>query len=204
MVKDANEILSSDRIFKPRGRDTFAEFSNIFRYKLLHEKGGVWVDSDIVCLKSFDFKAEHVIASQFKPKSSFGCRRRQATNCVLKAPKGSKLMEYCYQMANNKSPEQLKWGDTGPNLVHYLVNKFNYRKSVVNPNVFCPVNFWDWQILPGSTSLGEKGIKLKQIKYELKKLWHPPLTLSISGMRCGAEAMPIKMRSIPKIVFMSN
>ncbi len=53
VVLDANEILPSSRIFKYAAHNTYAGFANFFRYKLLSEKGGWWVDADTVCLKPF-------------------------------------------------------------------------------------------------------------------------------------------------------
>ena len=53
VIKDANEIVPSDMIFKYKEHNSYAGFSNIFRYKLLFDKGGYWVDTDNVCLKPF-------------------------------------------------------------------------------------------------------------------------------------------------------
>ena len=43
---------------------TNSGFSNFFRYKLLLERGGWWVDADMVCLRPFAFDKEHVFASE--------------------------------------------------------------------------------------------------------------------------------------------
>lgn len=36
----------------------------MFRYKLILERGGWWVDLDTVCLRPFDLDLEHVFASE--------------------------------------------------------------------------------------------------------------------------------------------
>ena len=58
-LKDANELIPESESFEMlnsvdgvRGR--FTTFSNIFRYKLIHEKGGMWVDLDSICVKPVD------------------------------------------------------------------------------------------------------------------------------------------------------
>ncbi len=51
-LRDANAILPRSRIFRYAEHDTVSGFSNFFRYKLLLERGGWWVDTDVVCLTS--------------------------------------------------------------------------------------------------------------------------------------------------------
>ena len=43
---------------------SLAAFSNLFRYKLLLERGGWWVDTDVICLRPFRVRDELVIASE--------------------------------------------------------------------------------------------------------------------------------------------
>src|ERR1043166_1162658 len=42
LIKDANAILPSSRIFQYKDRPSYAGFSNHFRYKLLCAHGGWW------------------------------------------------------------------------------------------------------------------------------------------------------------------
>ena len=64
VIKDGNEILSASRIFQYKQQASYSGFSNFFRYKLLLERGGWWVDTDTVCLKPFDFSEEYVFSSE--------------------------------------------------------------------------------------------------------------------------------------------
>ena len=52
-IKSGNKIMPKKDIFKMQ--DTFLPFSDIFRYKLLYEKGNYWVDLDMICLKKIRF-----------------------------------------------------------------------------------------------------------------------------------------------------
>ena len=54
VLKDANEIFSASLIFQYKEHKTYAAFSNVFRYKLLLERGGVWADTDVISLRPFD------------------------------------------------------------------------------------------------------------------------------------------------------
>lgn len=49
--KDANQIIKKDFIYKYS--DSYASFSDLFRYKLLYMYGGIWVDLDLFCRKPF-------------------------------------------------------------------------------------------------------------------------------------------------------
>ena len=64
LVKDATEILRASSIFQYKQCPSYAGFSNFFRYKLLLERGGWWVDTDTVCLKPFDFPEQYVFSSE--------------------------------------------------------------------------------------------------------------------------------------------
>jgi hypothetical protein len=51
-IADAAEILPEDRVFfykRGAGAGSVAAFANLFRYKLLFERGGWRVDTDVVC-----------------------------------------------------------------------------------------------------------------------------------------------------------
>lgn len=111
------------------------------------EHGGYWIYTDIVCLKRFDFKKNYIIASEninHHKKFSGNKQYVKITNCVMKAPPGSEIMELCYETANNRNPLALKWGETGPDLVHKVYINYKMTNYVANPNVFCPINWWEW------------------------------------------------------------
>jgi hypothetical protein len=60
VVMDANTIIPASRIFTYREHQTYAGFANFFRYKLLLERGGWFVDADMVCLRPFGFDDDYV------------------------------------------------------------------------------------------------------------------------------------------------
>ena len=49
-ILDASRILPASRIFRYKESGSLAGFSNFFRYRMLLETGGWWVDMDTVCL----------------------------------------------------------------------------------------------------------------------------------------------------------
>lgn len=197
-LKDANNILHSDKIFKYKDFDSYAGFSNIFRYKLLLEKGNYWVDTDIICLKPFLDNTEYVFASQKMPNISFKHKgkssilyrsqnlvtevkkfvknpfyfkeKKTATTCIIKAPSASAIMEYCYNKSANKDPQKLYWGQTGPQLLTKAINKFDMWDYVAEPGIFCPIDHWNWkQII--SESFDEDVLTNSQAVHLWNEFW---------------------------------
>jgi len=138
IVKDANEILPSSSIFQYKHRQTYAGFANFFRYKLLLERGSWWVDTDVICLKPFDFPEEHVFATEV----SGG--RGVVTSGIIKAPVGSDAMGHAWEVCRGKNPRELRWGETGPQLVAEVVRKFSLESYKKPHQTFCPISYLDW------------------------------------------------------------
>src|SRR5436853_5289615 len=106
--KTAYEILPSSMIFLYKDYASYSGFSNFYRYKLLLDKGGWWADTDLICLKPFDFQEEHVFASEIINDEVL------ITSGVIKAPAGSRAMRYAWQVCQTKNPQQPVGVGTGP------------------------------------------------------------------------------------------
>ncbi len=147
-VLDANEILPSSRIFMYREVPSYAGFANFFRYKLLLEKGGWFVDADTICLKPFEFDDLFVFSSQGEGAD------RLVNVAAIKAPGGSLAMEIAWDACKNTDVGPVRWGQTGPLLITRAVEQCGLQRHVQAPEVFCPVNYPDWeQVLDPSCSL---------------------------------------------------
>ncbi len=153
VIKDGDEILPSRSIFQYQQYPTYAGFANFFRYKLLLERGGWWVDMDVICLKPFDFPEEYVLASEIDKG------REVVTSGILKAPAGSAAMAYAWEVCRSKEPERLVWGETGPKLMGEAVRKFSLGQYTMPHEVFCPLGYWEWHkaLEPGTETVLERG-----------------------------------------------
>lgn len=134
LLKDANEILPANRIFRYPNGGSYAGFSNHFRYQLLRARGNWWVDLDLVCLRPFDFQAPIVISSE---RGADGCRFVNVG--ALKFPAGNPALEAACKICAGKDPESLVFGETGPELMEWLVSRYSLEEAVQAPEVFCPV-----------------------------------------------------------------
>src|SRR6266850_1743041 len=132
VIRDANEILPSSSVFQYQHSPSYAGFANFFRYKLLLERGGWWADTDVICLKPFDFPGAHVFASELVDGTEV------LASAILKAPVNSEAMAYAWAVCQTKQPENLVWGETGPRLVAAAVEKFSPAKFQQLAEVFFP------------------------------------------------------------------
>lgn len=142
-IKDANEILPENKIFAYRntfGCETgsFAPFSDLFRYKLLFERGGWWVDTDVVCLKAFDFEGDFIAAYQDS---------KYITNTVIRSKINHKLARVLFNEASKHGPDAY-WGCTGPALLTRIIRRYRmafwYNIRILQPEVFYPIHYSQW------------------------------------------------------------
>jgi len=138
VIRDANEILPSSSVFQYQHSPSYAGFANFFRYKLILERGGWWADTDIICLKPFDFSEPYVFASEISQGLEV------VTSGVFKGPAQSEVMAYAWGVCQTKDPKQLVWGETGPKLMGEAVRRYALAKYKKPSHVFCPLGFFDW------------------------------------------------------------
>ncbi len=179
-LRAAAEILPASEIFFYRhgaGRGSAAAFSNLFRYKLLLERGGWWADTDVVCLRQFDFAEPIVIASERIPKGI------QATNAVFKLPPGHAVARLCYEAASREDRAKLTWGKIGPLLLDRVVRENELQQFVKPPDIFCPLDHWKWKSLLSENS--KSLVELVTDESRAIHLWHE------NWRRAGLELNPV-------------
>ena len=168
ILKDANEIILEKDIFtyeKGPGKGSYAAFANLFRYKLLVERGGWWSDMDFICLSPLPEPSKMFIAAEWKQKSSlwsgalrtrltkleFGgldipflkniLNKRKPSNNLLFCRPGEKLMKRAYELAVASRNDELEWGQTGPDLMNRLLDQEGYSATTIigDPRIFQPI-----------------------------------------------------------------
>lgn len=141
---DANQIVPSSRIFFYSRHNSCSGFANMFRYKVLLERGGWWVDMDTVCLKTFSFSDAYVFSSE----STAAGPNKKAGICpntgIIRTPPGSDLMRYCWDYCDRADSSTLKWGQTGPQLFARALELYSLGHFVQQPSVFCPIPYYEW------------------------------------------------------------
>lgn len=167
VLRDGAEILPPQMVFTYRtgfGQGSFSAFSNVFRYKLLLDRGGWWVDADVVCLRPFDFPQE----------SLFGTERTGASGddvvvstSVLKQSPGSPLMAWAWAQCETMDPFTLQWGDIGPRLLQRGIDAMGWREHLLPERTFSPVPHWECQSFVDGRGLTPFGPETSGVH-----LWH--------------------------------
>lgn len=133
--RDAREIMTKEKLFaleSGQHKGSYAIFSDIFRWELLKQKGGIWIDTDVMCI-SEDWPQSDIF---------FGYQDTQIiNNAVMKFPAGHPLVAEAAEIAHTLGGH-CAWGETGPLLLTTLVNKYNLHKYTLPEDVFYPAQFW--------------------------------------------------------------
>jgi hypothetical protein len=117
-VCDAAELIPQDEVFVYQaegfGKGSPSAFSNYFRYKLLAEKGGWWIDTDVVCLGDRIRIDDEFFARQDADFIAPGTMYFEPRHPVM-----LQCLEQTMKLGRN-----VKWGDTGPRLfTHTLAER---------------------------------------------------------------------------------
>ncbi len=134
-IKDANQIIPESKIYTYRN-GSYSAFSNLFRFTLLYKKGGYWVDTDIVCLNTYNFDSRIVIVSE--PTENY--LDQLPTSCLIKLPKGSDIAKEGINIQESHKKlilnGSLTWS-SGPKTINELINKFSLHEYILPWNTIC-------------------------------------------------------------------
>jgi hypothetical protein len=131
-VRDAAELFRPAEFFvyeEGFGAGSPAAFANMFRYKLLFEKGGWWTDTDVVCLSGMIPKVTEFFARQ---------DTAYVNTAIMYFEPGHPVMARCFQDSVRKG-RKVKWGDTGPHLLSQIVQEMGYADRALPPSICYPV-----------------------------------------------------------------
>ena len=134
IIKDANTVVPFSEYSK---YDNPSFFSNLFRYTLMYELGGIWVDMDLVCIQPIDLSSEYIFSSELK-------NNEQHTNAgIIGCPPKSALMHDCIKEVKRivHNTQSIKHGQLGPKVLKKYVSKHELDHYVLPPYVFCYYGF---------------------------------------------------------------
>ena len=167
-ILDGNNILNLNKL---KLNYNILPFSDLFRYKLLYIKGGIWVDLDMICLKKFNFKEKYIFSSERTIQQGAYRNRNHlyVPNIgVLKAPKKSKFYKELYDKCLNKL--KINSNLMFMNILKKQIYEYNFEKYIKEPIYFCPIDWWNTKqiFIPPCcpTKYGVDGIDYKEIMNE--------------------------------------
>ena len=170
-VLDANDILPESEIWyykKGFNKGSPSGFANFWRCQFLYEYGGLWADTDIVLLKSFDLNKKYIFISELNEMGN-----TTVTNCLIYSQ--SRCLDIWLEALDDisyRNKDRVMHGETGPDLLNYLVNKHKLEKYVLPSNAFCSINWFETEKLIDGTQLANDaiGIHLCDAKSKLNDI----------------------------------
>jgi hypothetical protein len=131
---DARAVLDEARIFAYRqgpGKGSVSGYSNLFRYKLLLDRGGWWVDMDVVCVGDPLPDADVALAREDD---------EYVNGAIIKFPPGHPAMAYAYSQSVDVGAN-MTWGECGPSLMTKVVSMFRLEPALMPPQSFYPIHW---------------------------------------------------------------
>ena len=133
-LTDAASILPREAIFAHgagAGAGSLAGFSDRFRYKLLYELGGWWMDLDVLCLQS-TFPDLPIVIGRQDPQLINGA--------VLRFPRQHPAMSEAHDESESKGTT-VEWAEIGPKLLTRYVGEGKIATTVLPHTYFYPLHF---------------------------------------------------------------
>jgi hypothetical protein len=158
-LHDAAKVLPASAIFRHEKSGSIAAFADWFRYRLLYEHGGIWADTDMICLKPLEYETDEV----------FGWMDSQTiNNALLGLPKGHRLshwMAQCCEHPNRWLPYDnsrtrrrklkrrlklnrrgnIQWGEYGPDGITRAAHHFGMADRAQPFWHFYPLHYKQWR-----------------------------------------------------------
>ena len=138
-IADAADVLPRDQIFQPQigaAKGSLSVFSDLFRYRLLNDRGGWWADADTYCLRPWRFEAACV--------SSRDCSEPwRIVTTPTKVPAGQDYIQAALSAALAQNKRAIVWSEIGCQLLCRLAKDFRNLAQITLPHeVFMP---WDYR-----------------------------------------------------------
>lgn len=170
---DANRTLSQRFLFRHADSGSVGAFADWFRYQLLYDQGGIWADTDIVCLKPLNCAQREIFARQDE---------QIINNAVLALPPRHDLaawMVACCTEPNRILPydshrtrrrklkrrllqgnrrSNVAWGEYGPEGFTQAVRYLGYERHALPFWHFYPVHYLNWRTVFDSSLRDNPGV----------------------------------------------
>lgn len=141
---DARRIIPESRVFTYHG-GSYAGFADVFRYSVLSLEGGLWADTDVICLAP-------ACAVKALGENGFIVTERTKSSSVQinvnvihhPAPEPGDVIDLARVLGDQFPIDKLTYGDIGPKLVTMLVKSYpGLAPAIMSPEFANPVDWWD-------------------------------------------------------------
>jgi hypothetical protein len=143
-LEDARAICPDEsltRRFIANGKPSIATFADMFRYRMIRDRGYCWVDTDILCLTKPAFGGDGAVF----------CRQADAVgtslvnNAVLRLPPSHPAIVELVAAAEAAIDVDQRWGAIGPFLLTPILMKYGLYDHALDSHLCYPIEpeqFW--------------------------------------------------------------
>ena len=139
--KKVSELKMVNQSFYDK-EPTYNGKSDILRYEILYQYGGVYIDADSVILKPEQF---NTLLTSFNKDAGFGYEINGKLVCggVSIAVSGSKIIKHCVDAIPGRDMTKMAWISVGPGLITDIVREYQEKIPVelYASTVFYPVRW---------------------------------------------------------------
>lgn len=156
-LRDGSEVVARSRLFRHQPTGSWSLFSNLFRYELLRQGRGVWLDCDSYLVQPVRWNGGLLAGHDTDGMVASGVLAMPSESPMLgeligyfsgkSIPPWLRLrwkLRFAIERALKGSfpIERMPWGYLGPNAVTAMVHKHGLLGGVLPAHVFHP---WGWQ-----------------------------------------------------------
>src|SRR5690554_4609837 len=153
---DAREIVPESRVFT-YGNGSYAGFADLFRYSVLCREGGLWADTDVICLVNASaLRALGDNGFLVSERTRGGSVQINVNVIHHPSPAPGDLIDLARVVAERFPVDTMVWGDIGPKLATTLVKAYpRLAPPIMAPDFANPVDWWECprRLLSASTRL---------------------------------------------------
>lgn len=142
-VLDASAIIPRKAVFREGFRSglhagSVGAFSDLFRYRLLYERGGMWTDTDVINLKRFDPDGSAFISTELSDAGLV-----TLNGAIMAAPAGQAFIGRAYERASELlRSDEMFFTRIGPYLLAELLVESGVESMALMPPNFLSAVFW--------------------------------------------------------------
>lgn len=140
-VCDAREILPESALFLNR-RGSYAGFSDLFRYTVLHARGGLYSDTDVFALRPpSGLPAGPFVVTERQPREKIQVNGNVLCN---PQPRDGNLVDLARVYAERFPKDEIHWSEIGPSLLTGIANMHPRHGFAIMPPEFAnPLAWWN-------------------------------------------------------------
>lgn len=155
-VRDGEDVLprSAIRRYGPtagEGQGSWAFFANLFRYQLLLQRGGWWVDTDVVACRPLPRAGERFFAYESADVIN---------TAVLRLPAGDPLAEELLATTAEVGHDSA-FGETGPRLITALVRLMGLEAAAAPARTVYPIPHGEAESIFRADPLGRRWARIR-------------------------------------------